>query len=151
MGFVLFLLFLRKLILVKMYLDFYYSRWKTSKPGQKEQTFPIKISTERAEKIQMEFNISYFSSRRLELPVRRILVGLPLGLQRGLSQSPSQEHRGSPVPMASGSSLGMKTKLDQDISLQERVGISEVNQGQKLYRDGREKGAECVTAGTALV
>lgn len=37
LGLVLFFLFPRKLILVKIYLDFYYSRQQTSKPGHKER------------------------------------------------------------------------------------------------------------------
>lgn len=46
-----------------------------------------------------------------------------------------------------------KPRLHQDISLHVGIRISEVNQGQKLSKDGTEKSerAEYMTAGTALV
>lgn len=161
LGFVSFLLFPRKLILVKIYLDFYYCRWKTSKRGHKEcflQGSPLNVQK------RFKWNLTlviclFFSSRGLGFPVRRMLVRLPLGLQRGLSQSPSQEHRGSPSPgIRKFPGDEAKPRLEQDISLQVGVRISEENQGQKLYRDVRENRSrvcdcwDCpgVKAGTAV-
>lgn len=97
-------LFLRKLNFVKIYLDFYYTRWKTSKPGHKEHFLQGSPLKERSKKIQIELNISYMSVfliQRAWALCEEDAGGAYTETSQGSVQSPRQEqgiqaHRGSP-------------------------------------------------------